>query len=92
MAAARPGQLEGVPHHPVATATGKDRLLCSHLGIGITIKTSTDFGVLTFVVLADDAEVNALVVGAFQGGIDSAKTTRGAQVDILLRGSADRNE
>src|SRR5579862_8975391 len=85
-------QIERVTDNSVATTPREDGFLNCHIRFCATMESASNFGVLTLVVLAHDAQIDIPGWEVFDGGFDSAQQSHGTQVDILLKCTPDGDQ
>ena len=85
-------ELEGKAHDALHTSPGEDGLLHGHFVGGSFIEAPADIGILAFVVFPHDGEVNLTRLPVFQRRINALEEAHRAQVDVLPKPAADRNQ
>ena len=85
------GHIEGVARDPLDANPSEDRLLNGHFVGAATEHPSSDLGVLTLWVLADDDDVKSIPSGR-QGTVNSIKEADGPQRYVLVKAASNGDE
>ena len=87
-----PRQIEGETKYAVHSCSGEDCLLNYCFLFCSFIDPATDVGVFSLIIFADDGEVDVGGFPVFEWGFDSFEQPDRPQVDVLLKGAANRNQ
>src|SRR5438477_3943132 len=92
MAFAASRQLESIVHDAIAPAPGKNSFLYRQFSVGVAVEAPSNFGVFSFIVFADNADVDLSGRKSFERRVDAAKQTDWPQIDVLLKGAPDGDQ
>src|SRR6267154_215972 len=85
-------QFESETQNAIDSASREDCLLNGHLVSGALIQAPANVRVLSFVVLANDGEIDLTGLPIFQGRFDSVEKANGTKVHILPECASDGDE
>ena len=85
-------QFESVIHDAIAPTSGEDCFLYRQFSVRVAVEASSRFGVLSFIVFADNADVDLSRRKSFKWRVDAAEKTHRPQIDVLLKRAPDGNQ
>lgn len=84
-------KVEGETKHAVDSDSSEDCLLNDGFLYPSLINSTADVGVFPLIVFADDREVDVGGLPVLEWSLDTFQQSYRPQVDVLLKGAADRN-
>src|SRR5690242_1393057 len=85
-------QGKSVAQNAVDAAPRENGLLHGGLFVGAFVDAAANVGILAFVVLANDGEVDLSRLPVFQGTLDAFQQANRPQIHVLLESAADGNQ
>src|SRR5690242_815412 len=92
MVLASASEFERILHDPIATLAGEHILLNRHLKISVAMQPPSDFGVFSFIVLADNDEIYLARPPVPQRTRHPFQKLDGTNVGVLFETSTNRDQ